>query len=110
MKTHTASLKSTMTMNNSTQTLCLQSNFKACQFQDILTNDYYKSNKLWPQSPIAHHVTTYTEGIIASLYKQCHLYTSLMMGDRIFDVHYNSEDGHVEIEDSEVYDALKTLL
>ena len=32
MKTHTASVKATMTLNNYAKILCLQSNLKACQF------------------------------------------------------------------------------
>ena len=55
-------------------------------------------------------ITTYAEGIIASLYKQWDLYISLMVGDSSFDVHYIGEDGRVEVKDSEVYDVLNTPL
>jgi hypothetical protein len=103
-------VKATMTMNNSAQTLCLQSNLKACQLEEIVTNDYYKSNKLWSKSPTARHVTTYTEGFISSLYKQLNFYKSLMVGDMSFDVHYIGKDRCMEVEDSEVYDALNTTL
>ena len=99
-------MKATMAMNNSSQTLCLQSNLKACKLEEIVSNDYLKSNKLWSQCPTAQHITTYAEGIIVSLYKRRDSYKALRVGDRSFGVHYVGEEGHVEIEDSKLYDAL----
>ena len=110
MKTHTVSMKATITMNNSDRTLCLQKNLKACELEDIVRNDYLKSNKLWSQSLTAQHVTTYDKGIIISLYKRRDLYKALRLGDRSFEVHYVGEEGRVEIEDSKLYDAFNTPL
>ena len=108
MKTHTVSIKATMTMNHSSQTLCLQSNLKACEPEEIVSNDYLESNKLWSQSPTAQDVTTNNEGIILSLYKWRDSYKALRVGDRSFEVHYFGEEGCVEIEDSKLYDAFNT--
>jgi hypothetical protein len=110
MKTHTSSMKATMTMNNSAMTLCLQSNLKACELEEIVSNDYLKSQKLWSKSPTAKHVTTYAEGIIVSIYKRRDSYKTIRVGERSFEVHYVGEDGRVEIEDSKDYDAFNTPL
>jgi len=63
MKNHSASLKPTMGMDFSTQTLNLQSDIKAAELEEIIFKDYKYSNKKWSNTPTAPYTTTFAEGL-----------------------------------------------
>ena len=104
MKNHSASLKPTMGMDSSAQTLNLQSDIKAAQLEEIIFKDYKYSNKKWSNTPTAPYTTTFGEGLIKEVYCRLPLYVSKRVDVSTFQVLYEGCEASVDIEDLKYYE------
>ena len=105
LKSHSASMKATMTLKNSSQTLALQSTILAKKLGEMIHNDYVQKNKLWSNTPTASFTISFAEGLIQEVYKRQPGYVCERVGERMFQVRYvpgnNGVETHEQCDDDE---------
>ncbi|KAL3757417.1 LOW QUALITY PROTEIN: hypothetical protein ACHAWU_005148 [Discostella pseudostelligera] len=103
LKSHSASMKATMTLKNSSQTLALQSTIQAKKLGAMIHSDFVQKNKLWSNSPTASFTLSFAEGLIQAVYQRQQGYVCERIGERVFQVRYVScttgDDTHEQYED-----------
>ena len=105
LKSHSASMKATMTLKNSSQTLAFQSTILAKKLGEMIHNDYVQKNKLWSNTPTASFTISFAEGLIQEVYKRQPGYVCERVGERMFQVRYvpgnNGVETHEQCDDDE---------
>lgn len=87
-KSSAASVKPTMSMDKSAQALCLQSNIKTEELNELAYHDYMKRNKKWSCLPSAPHSCRHAEGLLTVVFMRRKLYAVYRVGQFIFDVEF----------------------
>ena len=91
-----------MNMDTSARAMSIQSHVKACELEEIASNDFRNKNKQWSNTPSAPYTTSFGEGLIVAVYARRHLYRVARIGQQKFQVFFNEEDhpGMSEIDSS----------
>lgn len=63
MKSHSAGVKPTMSMDKSASAMCLQSSMKSDELDEIAYNDYMKRDKKWSSLPTSQFLGRHAEGL-----------------------------------------------
>ena len=79
-------------MDTSAKAMSIQSHVKACELEEIASNDFYKTNKRWSNTPSAPYTTSFGEGLIVAVYARRHLYRAARIGQRKFQVFFKEGD------------------